>query len=367
MISRPIDIWSFGFIVAEVCTYMNCGADGVQKCKESRKIHIGYYKTYTFHANNQPHEKVTIWLSKLEIEGDRSIILPVHLVRSMLSMKPVDRPKAHEVTATLGFIAVDSYMQFIEDSYHKISRMKDSFEAYIELDRLKSWMWAFELVKDKNDPWNHKMDIELNFKMIIEKLISIISEMEEIESRVQDALSPLFVNLSTLNDQLIDLLPREIQQRAKTRLEIALIGTEDTNLLEEMQTVLNESSPHRRIGMLATIKRMSILASKHLEEHSKDIYMDAKCVRDTTAFGDHSLAVVEGTPERRVLIEWIRYDTHWDGPVSEVMFQRAEAVAKLLNSTLKPPSFRVLHCSKFLQNPPAFGLLYDFPGKDLSD
>lgn len=83
-------------------------------------------------------------------------------------------------------------------------------------------------------------------------------------------------------------------------------------------------------------------------------------------FEDHHVATVMNInrdSKRMVLVEWVRYDTHWEGPVSQEMIVRVEAIAELLNSSKNPDDFRVLHCSGFFHEPDrhAFGLVYEFP------
>ncbi|KAI9785126.1 MAG: hypothetical protein M1839_000764 [Geoglossum umbratile] len=365
-ISRPSDIWSFGCIIAEVYTYMKTGADGVKSFKLRREVTIENFKTFTFHKNKQQNDGVNTWLSGLECQSDRSGLMLTQLIRCMLSMTPDDRPKSQQVTSRLRFIAVSKHIDLLGESYHVLSEATDSFEAHIEWVRFKSWKWTFESVKLENDRWNYKMDTDLNLKSILQQLIGIGDELESIIYRVQDALSPLFTNLRLFNDRLLNLLPRELQDRARTHLELELVCTEDQRLLEKTQRAFGETSPDRRIGMLATIKRMSLLVSSRQGEYNENMFLKQHLVHQVDQFGGYSTAMIREAPElpeKRVLVEWIQYDTHWEGPVSEKMFKRVEAIAKLLNSLSKPSNFRVLHCCKFFHDKSraAFGLLYDFP------
>jgi serine/threonine protein kinase len=366
-ISRPSDIWSFGCIMADVLTYMKKGVDGLAEFKSKREIKIGSFKTYTFHAGRHEANKgVTTWLLDLKISGTQSDQLLIQLVRSMLSMEPSARPKAREVTSRLRFIAVGAYVRSICQQYDILSQTVESLEVDIERERFKSWAWSIKSTESDGDPWSYAIDTKLDFKSILKHLTRTRDELESTLSRCHDALNPLLVDLRLLNDQLTCLLPIEHRERARARLESSLLRTEDSSFLENMGNSLEATALHKRIGMLATVKRMSILVFERSKECRPDLRLDSKFVQCVEDFEDHSLAMVQKadeTSERRVLVEWIRYGTHWEGPVSQEMVVRVEAIAELLNSPTKPDKFRVLHCSAFFHDPSrfAFGLVYEFP------
>jgi serine/threonine protein kinase len=370
VIGRSSDIWSLGCIISEVLTYMKKGAEGVEEFRRKREVKFRNFTTYAFHAGTStPHEGVHTWLSELESQATRSERTLIRLIRDMLAIEPKDRPIASEVTSRLYLTTVDAYSHRVDEHYQKLHQKIESLELDIEWERFKSWKWAFGLDENGNNPLTSMIDSEVDFELTLKYLLGIRDELESIWSRYHDALAPLFLELRLLNDQLISLLPREFQERARTRLELLLIRTEDSSFLEKTQRIFENTPTHRRIGMLATIKRMSILASERSRERRPSLRSDPKVVQYTEAFEDHSLAIIEG---RRVLVEWIRYDTYWEGPVSKEMIGRVEAIAELFNSVTKSARFRdelrLLQCSTFFHDPSrfAFGLVYEFPCSPLS-
>jgi serine/threonine protein kinase len=366
-ISRPSDIWSFGCIITEVLTYMQKGVGGLAEFKSRREVKFTGFKTFTFHAGSRkPNDGVISWLLDLESQCNQSGYLLIQLARSMLSMEPKDRPKARQITSRLRFIVVDTYIRLVDEQYGKLSQAIGSFEADIEQKRFKSWACTFKSADSNDDPWNYTMDTQLDFKSAIRHLISIRDELLSVLSRCQEALSPFLLDLRLLNDKLLGLLPRKLQERAKTHLELCIVRTDDPELLEKMQMAFGSMSSHERIGMLAAIKHMHILVSERSEECRPDLRLDPEFVQSIEDFEEHSLATVkkpDEISERRVLVEWIKYGTHWEGPVSQEMIVRVEAIAELLNSPTKPDGFRVLHCSAFFHDPSrfGFGLVYEFP------
>jgi serine/threonine protein kinase len=367
-ISRPSDIWSFGCILAEMLTYMFRGVAGVAEFKRSREIKIGSWKTYTFHAGRDKRNPgVIVWLKGLDSEITETGRMLLRLINSMLSMNPEARPTADRVTSSLRYIALDAYSRSIEGQYELLLKEAASTELDIESQRFRSWLWAVRSYENNDDPWNSRIYSLFDSSSVLKTLVQVRDELRSIRSRYDDAASPLFVDLCLLNDRLMALLPWEIQERAKTNFELQMIQTEDITLLAERQVTSGESSLHRKIAMLATMKRMNLLVSKRTETCRSDLHLELKSMKILERFEDHSLGLFKdpsGTAPRRVLIEWVRYDTHWEGRVSEEMYARMEAIAELLHSSSsKPNDLRVLTCAGFFHDPPrfSFGFVYDFP------
>lgn len=366
-ISRPSDIWSFGCIIAEVFTYMERGNEGVSDFTERRGFKVANWRMYTFHAGmSTPNKAVTSWLEDLETHSAQHGRLLIQLVRSMLAMEPKDRPTAPQVTSYLHLIAVYAYISLLDGLYEVLFKTTELFEADIEFKRFKSWRTVFESSLSGSDPWACEINAKLHFENILKYLVRSREEIESIISRYQNTLSPLFSGIRFLNDQLIDLFPKDLQERARNRLEILLVETEDSDLLQETVEGSENSSLHKRIGLLATIKRMCILAQQRKEQCRPDLMFDRSSLISMEAFGNHHVVRVKDILDRSgkmVLVEWVRYDTHWEGPVSKDMIVRVEAIAELLNSSKNPADFRALHCYGFFHEPEkhAFGLVYEFP------
>ena len=366
-ISRPSDIWSFGCIVAEILTYMSFGADGVAKFKNDRKIKIGSFITYTFHAGlNKPNPGVTAWLKHLDCEVTESGRILLYLIKSMLSIDPGARPTAEETTSYLCYTSIDAYSRSIETQFGVIQKDISTTELQIEEQRFKSWFRATKSYNTDTDPWKRRPHSVLDFDVVLKTLTHVRDELISIRSRLDDALSPRFLELQHLNDRLLTLLPWEGQERAKTDFELQIIQTIDDDLLADGQMIRSEDALHRKIGLLATMKRMNVLVSERTKICRFDLHLKLQYIQVLEPHEDHSLALFNDPSvekPRRVLIEWVRYDTHWEGSVSEEMYARMEAIAELLHESSKPEDLRVLTCLGFFhdQSRLAFGFVYDFP------
>lgn len=373
IISRPSDIWSFGCITAELLTYMLRGPGSASNFKKARVIKIGSLKTYTFHGGRfRPNPSVDQWLSELEREGKRTHRLALQLVRSMLALNPNVRPKAQAVSFKLGYIATVAYIDTLVDLFSMLLQTTSSVEADMEQRRFKAWAALFESTTAvKDNQWSVPEDPMTELDPVLRCLAKCKEEILSILDRYATALSPLYSDPRALTDQLHNFLPLELKKLARSQIEQDIVSSEDVAVLETMHNQYNNHSATERICMLLTIKRISILAFQQEKRNRPNLYIEdpnhIKIDAATTAgyLGEHNLATIQehpSGPERKVVVEWIRYTTAWEGPVSEEMMARVEAIAALLNNPAKPIS-QVLHCSGYYHEPNryAFGVVYEFP------
>lgn len=366
-ISRPSDIWSFGCIMAEILTYMSFGADGVTKFKNDRKIRIGSFTTHTFHAGlNKPNPGVIAWFKHMDCEATESRRMLLYLINSMLSINPEARPNAEQTTSYLCYTSIDSYSRSIENQFRVFLKDIATTELRVEEQRFNSWLRAIKSYNTDTDPWKSELHSELDSGQILKTLIQVRDELIAIRSRFDDALSPRFLDLQHLNDRLLILLPWEGQERAKTDFELQIIQTVDNDLLADGQLSRSEDAYYKKIALLATMKQMNVLVSERTKICRLDLHLKLQNFRILEPFEDHSLGSFNdpsAKEPRKVLIEWVRYDTHWKGSVSEEMFARMEAIAEILHESSKPEDLRVLSCLGFFHDKSrfSFGLVYDFP------
>lgn len=366
-ISRPSDIWSFGCIMAEILTYMSFGADGVTKFKNDREIRIGSFTTHTFHAGlDKPNPGVIAFLKHVDCEATESGRMLLYLINSMLSINPEARPNAEQTTSYLCYTSINSYSRAIENQFGMVLKDIATTELQIEEQRFKSWFRAIISYSTDTDPWKHRLHSELDSDQVLKTLIYVRDELISIRSCFDDALSPRFLELQHLNDRLLILLPWECQGRAKTDFELHIIQTVDDALLADGQLIRSEDALYRKIALLATMKRMNVLVSERTKIRRLDLHLKLQYIRILEPFEDHSLGLFNdpsAEEPRKVLIEWVRYDTHWEGSVSEEMYARMEAIAELLHESSKPEDLRVLTCLGFFHDPSrfSFGFVYDFP------
>jgi serine/threonine protein kinase len=374
-IRRSSDIWSFGCIIAELLTYMMKGPAGVMEFKDRRKFKLKNWVLFHFHAGNEPNDGVTKWLSHLEYEASqsssgidpRTCLLLLQLVKTMLAMRPDDRPNALQVETTLCFIAIDALARKIGKLYsHAITSIhSNSMEALIEAKRFEGWQMALGMSdtdRDGSPPGQLRTHFSVNsFQQTAQWLSNIEYTLNDILSSARPTQFPIFPQLRCLNQNLLSQLPLELREQAESYLQFQLLGSEEATYLEDIHTTLQEISADRRLLVLAAIRRMTILTQDR--STTKQPQLDPKPLIDNEA-GDKSTGymVRDGIKDGRVLVEWKHYGEHWDTRAKELL-ERMEGLAQLLGSVTISEDLRILHCSGFYNAPDryALGLVFDFP------
>jgi len=156
-------------------------------------------------------------------------------------------------------------------------------------------------------------------------------------------------------------LPVVVQRRAGNRLEAKIARSCDINFLQTSKELFQTIPKYRRIALLASIRRTTLMATERLERCPPSRKISAKDVQIKETFETSCLALVSIAASPRCewgLVEWLYYDCDFN----EELMVRVEAITELLG-TEKPPEFLGLDCVGFYHDPqkPAFGLVFPYP------
>jgi hypothetical protein len=150
-------------------------------------------------------------------------------------------------------------------------------------------------------------------------------------------------------------------------MEYDIIKTTDLGTLKKTQRSFEDRSSDAKIGLLASIKRMTIMAMERSESYATGLMLDPmqiECQGSLAGFDVALMKEADPSQARHVVVEWMRYDTPLlTELVGHERLVRVEAIAELLNSTEMPEDFRVLHCCGYFHDHSKcrFGLVFDFP------
>ena len=364
-ISRPSDIWSFGCIMAEVLTYMNQGSTGVADFRNKRRYKVAQWIYYHFHNGpNQSDPAVAQWLSGLGGHTMKmrpnSLKLMILLIESMLSIRPDDRPIAVEVAFHLRFIALEAVAQLVSDVYSEISRRITSTQSFIEAKRFESWKWACGLSIHESHVDLSKQQVIPDYESTLDILFQLREELEIIAASNQMITERVFASVRHFHNCLTDFLPRKGRERMQAYLECSLLETQDPGILQEESHRFHKEN----VGLLASVRRMTILASENLDGSVRIEPEDVDCVDTLAGFEVGQRKKKEVGEVQQVLVEWMRYDT---SVVAEKRGRerlvRIQAIAKNFNVIEKAEDLRVLQCAAYFHDPKntRFGLVFDFP------
>jgi len=369
VVSRPSDIWSLGCIIAEMITYMTLGPQGVKDFKARREVIIaGYLTTYTFHAGSQPNDNVTTWLSELSQHTSHIGKGLIQLVSQMLSMEPLRRPNATEVTLQLRILTLKSTFETTSNIYKDISKPDSDLETIIERER--HFIWGKEIGLFDDEPGSRggtlTLIIDTNFEKMIHTFSNIQEELRIISAAQQRHEYCVYYRLRMLNDDLSNLLPLDVRQRMQNNLELKLVSTEDNELLQKTRDLCSNQKVNVSIGVLAAIKYMSKMTSEHSDQQSSHLLIQSDQLQPGKPVSFHEQSWLfsdNGTKKRPVLVEHRKLDAHWTGERGKILFERVQKLSKLLSFASNPVDFRILRCCGFKCAPSrlAFTMVYEFP------
>lgn len=375
LIGRASDIWSFRCILTEVLIYMFEGSKALQEFRRNRRFSAIGYTLSTFHCpGGHVNAQVLEILSKLQRTCDTTGSHCVELIRTTLSIAENERPEAPEVTKRLYGIAINQLLCDITKSYAKVAEILNTFPALIELERLKSWEYVLGFSSNEKEKARSVL-FGLDFEQCVSLLKGIQEELKSMTGRFGTGTYPLFLEIQGFNDKLIELLPLDLRQRAFSFLEVALLDDKNPLINGEIMQHQDAFPMGSRFRLLSFIKRLTGLAGRQLDPKSQgeghqvrqDLRLKGENIQGLEPFEDHHLANISENAEndtKKVLVEWIKYGMHWEGPVLEEMVGRVGTIAAYFSKvTADASALHILHCRGYFFSigGQSFSLVYNFP------
>jgi hypothetical protein len=375
---RASDIWSLGCVVVELLVYMINGPSGIVSFRKER-VFKSIWTMRTFHGPGRSvNSRVLKLLDDMESCCSPSARQLIRMVRGMLSIPPLDRPLAPEVTRKLQFVAVNELIISLDKPNHAMKATTRSLQANLELERFCSWKYAVGFVNENQIPVDSAAEFLLDFDETVRLLQVTHKELRFIIERYEATSYPMFVDLRRMNDSLLGLLPREDQCRAFTYLAIRLLSANGSAIPTRHEENLGTSgSCAGNLNTLSFAKDFSTMISVKAKELAFErerqgqitICLEPEIIKldDGKSFEDYHLGWISTDrfeAKRRILVEWIRYDMHWEGEVQGEMIARVANIATFLYQGIShAPSLRILKCSGYYHSPNrhSFGLVYELP------
>ncbi|KAL9121919.1 MAG: hypothetical protein Q9187_001523 [Circinaria calcarea] len=402
IVGRASDIWSFGCILLEILIHNlhpENKAQAVEDFQKKRRTTLwaGEYTAYLFHSHDKPNPAVTGMLDSLSNQITNIQQKHLLLIRDMLAFNPDSRPTADSVTIQIFLRAQETIVKTVCRVFEATREFwLDDTLLDIERKRFILWGWSAKLLEDysgfevpaslRNDSlrqWllgSRQVFAEIH-KLLLAFLseVNLIKENKEltrkfwkkrdiVHSAKQHVLPATEIHrrqLSLLNDGLWALPPRPLVHMMNGLLENQILSANNVYTLGKLHD-LDEGSLSRNLTLLSTIKYLTARVHQFQPNARKRLLLTDHQVPVSTKLGIHcfgTISEMEGV-EKTVLIEQMSYDPDWLGQHhGDELYNRADALAELLNNPEMPDYFRVLQCTGYFLDLShnAISLVYGFP------
>ena len=370
---RARDIWSFGCIIAELITYMILGPDGVEQFEGRRRFQFANQVFLTtFHTGSHVNEGVLTWLAELQRIASPVISDFIQLIRSMLEVDPGARPVSSSVTARLRILALKSKYRAASEIYDALASQEKELEITIEQKRFHLWGKAVRLEEAETSVGQESGDFaDKNFFQdsvcYLTKLLGLLDEANQ-RYRPSTVVYSMTLQLRKINDEMGSWLSRESQVAIDYRLEQEMVMTEDLDLLQDIKATFGPTSHYRGIGTLAAVKYMHRLCDAPPAGCGSAMRLKSWSFSQSSIF-EHFVTgnlVANGIdPGQYVIVEKIKYESHWVGTVGDELYNRVGAISELLRvSSQNGNKMRVLSPMGYYHNAKhrEFCLVFRIPG-----
>lgn len=389
--SRPIgrssDMWSFGCILLEMLTYLQQGPSGVKHFAEKRTVDLASFWTCrAFHGGDKPNESVVQWISTLLLTAPTGQNAFLIVIQDLLQIKPSERPKAKDITLDLFHIAQHELYTSIDHLFHKVLVIPD-LELEVEYERfklcgertgIKDDLGSFRTLRNI-----HESHFE-TLQTVREELLKLREEVERLLENKGPRNFRLHYHVQKVIDKLWDMQQAQTRLSMANQLEIRLLSAEDSVQLKAIEATfstiditpekpmttgfLSRSAAHRRIGLLAAMKQISLALNNRTQSIKGPLFEEQYIIHPLQSFHWHYTGIYQPPDgvKTQVLVERLVYDDSWLGRTDELL-QRVENIASICAITSTSLAFPILTCVGFYHNlgSRVFDIVYKFPPRPI--
>ncbi|XXH02715.1 hypothetical protein Hte_009100 [Hypoxylon texense] len=376
-LTRAVDVWAFGCLVADTATYMSLGSKGVAEFSNRRFLPTqrrGWKDTVFYGQDGEVKNEVKEWLRSLTSgNADGAPISSlVDIALHALIKDPQDRPRIKTLCESLTSLSVRAHYVATINGFAKFmeSVSSDMNNIWVLQQRLQAWGRSLALD-------NTSMSTELTAVLegihdestrTMANICRIFEPGRNIggtDTRESANTGHIFENEA---DQLIEslwaCLPTNLQRHATDYWHQSILCTTNTSDLAQVgHTLRLRYGVHSVIHAMAVMRKMRLdmLSPDSLQGVGEACKISMSEIELYLKEGSHTLGRYHGNS---VLVEWTQ---HPPTQVNTSPEQRELVISlkvKCLNLDSKPRGLRTLDCIGSTEHDDAskgYGLVYRFP------
>ncbi|KAK5634957.1 hypothetical protein RRF57_010669 [Xylaria bambusicola] len=389
-VTRAIDVWAFGCLIAEVASYMQRGALGVEEFSQKR-LSPGRFQNWmdcVFYGRNGGIKmEAAKWLEDLA-NDDTSGGLVSSLIALSFAALTEDvqlRPGMAHVCDILTHLSLRAHSFTVQQKFREhletefVPDAHDGWTAssiWFLQERFRSWDRSLSL--NATEP---SADLLLTLHQIHDKSTSTMADLvRKLETRKKDKedtqgsiptagdadIQYTFENqVDQLVESLWDLLPPVLQRHAEDYWHQAILCTDSQVALDDIRQRLKmRYTVHNITDAIAKMRkvRLEMLQPDSFETANELCNIALSDVELTSSRGGHAIGRYKDSVP--ILIERMRYTPGWKNVHREQRKLVIGLKAKSLGVEPKPSGLKIMNCIGVFEEDgdlAGYGFVYRFP------
>ncbi|KAI1127757.1 kinase-like protein [Nemania abortiva] len=390
-VTRAIDVWAFGCLTAEVASYMQKGAPGVEQFSQKRLLPgrwPGWFECVFYGKDGDIKPEARQWLEDLghEDSEDGLISSLVTLSLTALTKEVQLRPKISHICDALTQLSFRAHSLAVQQEFRNC--LGPGFAPEAHEGRPSNNIW---FLQERFCAWDHSLALGIPTDLLdtlnhihnraTSIMAELVSKLEARSSGNEDSHGSLFIRdddarfafesrIGRLIESLWDLLPKSTQRHAQDYWHQAILCTDKLGTLDDVRRVLKLRYPVYNIAdAMAKMRkiRLGMLHPNSFENASEACNISLSDVSFTSNYGGYNLGRYQDSVP--ILVERMWHTPGWDNVHPEQRKLVVGLKAKSLSVDPKPSGLKIMKCIGAFEEKgdrAGYGFVYQYPeGKEL--
>ncbi|KAI1806720.1 kinase-like protein [Daldinia bambusicola] len=386
-VTRAIDVWAFGCLIAETATYMQRGAKGVSDFSAGR-VSPGrrprWCDSMFYGLDGNAKTEVKEWLKSLANEADCSLISSLVELSLVALIGDVEaRPKMTHICHTLTLLSIRAHSVAVQKEFLKHlkhTHTTTTKNIWFLQRRFLAWDYGLGLstieLSDTLDTANriHDKSISIMANIVYELETGLQETIETNESQPNQGIDAQYTfenQLDQLVEGLWDLLPSNMQRRAQDYWHQSILCTDDRATLDGIhQKLKSRYLVYDTADAIAKMRkiRLDMLQPDSFQGAIEACTISLKDLEFTYMGCRHALGRYEG--DIPVVVEEMSPTSGWEKIHPDQRKLVIDLKARSLSVDPRPKGLRTMECIGAFErsgNKPSYGLVYRYPEGVQSD
>ena len=365
-IGRSSDIWAFGCITLMLLVFLQDRKHGLDHLESKRRVEWPQYAHHCFHDYDKPNLGLEEPFQKLASSQSAYTRGLLYLVKSILVLEPMMRPKATAVDAHIRCLILYVCSMLVEEEFAKACKKNDYIHMHFERARFRGWRSAAKV--SESDFPNFQGDSARRILRVFDTVVTHLKELQRMLAGFSDGSinhgSKTFLPVKSRIDRLIQSLDDADQITALVHTESIILESEKLLWFKDLERLSKETFDRR------TENKVAIRRERLRSSNSKALYVSFDSMEPSPNIIGLSKVRLSSNTSRESDLAFAeeahafdRYQTTSAPYDVQGTLSRLQERANLISTCRDNELFKVLRCRGYYHHPTQLrsGLLYELP------